>query len=141
MMNPILKEIVILEVKDYLTDEALADFASKEYDVEGAALLAYINLNYVELFDNPPEKTQLILEDNDDVYDMSAMISEFQDAFFGTYKTVEEFAEDFYEQCYGDSYNQAADSGLLYAVDWNRYWTSTLQFDYYFSGEYFFRNL
>lgn len=141
MMNPILKEIIILEVKDYLTDEALADFASKEYNVEGAALVAYINLNYTELFDDPAEKTKLILEDNAEGYSIRSMISEYEDAFYGTHRNVAEFASFFYENYYNNEYNILYETYLLDAMDWNLYWTRTLQFDWYFSGDYFFRNL
>jgi hypothetical protein len=144
MTNPIVKEIAVLELtsKDYLTDEALAEFATTYYDVEGLALIRFIQLYYSELYDAPEELTALIVEDNADGYTMRAMLEEFGDSYYGSFDSVEDFAADFFETVFaGKEMFMFENAGILNCIDWERYWTSTLQFDYCFFGNYFFRNI
>jgi hypothetical protein len=143
-MNVILKELLIAETatgKGWLSDEDLANFITKEYDVEGPAVVLYVKMNYSELVDDQETLTKIFLEDNVDGYTVKAMLAEFDDAYFGTFESVEDFAEELFQEMAPDTYKQVIKSGLGGSIDWLKYWQSTLQFDYYFSGNYYFRNL
>ena len=138
-MNGILREILLLEAAEGgMTVAELDDFIESNYDVDDSvAFRVWLGFYDVKYFDDEQLMIEFILEGGDVVDDL---VQQFNDSFEGCFDSVEAFSEWYFMDSLSIDTDSLHDTGVLNCVDWELYWSNQLQFKFYYSGKYFFRN-